>query len=267
MAKLCFKNKWIVVTGASGGLGLEIAKELAINEKANLIIAARRLDKLSELKKNIEGQCDSKVIIIETDLLNHESLYSLYEQAISNVDVYGLINNAGITYYGKTDDKSISTFKNIVDVNFTATMILSLKFLSYFKEKNCGSILNITSGAALIPIPYQSVYSASKHAIQAFTEALIMENRNNNVNISIFAPGGIATEMLTNSGLSKKFPLDSHFNLDPQKAARYAIKAIKKSKYTFIPGFLENIYMFFRKLLPNKLVVGAAEKIYRPNEK
>ena len=73
--------------------------------------------------------------------------------------------------------------------------------------------------------------------------------------------------MITTSGLSKKFPLDSNFNQDPKKAARNAIKAIKKNKYTFIPGFLTNIYMFFRKFLPNRLVVSAAEKIYRPIEK
>jgi uncharacterized protein len=263
MAKLNFKNKWILITGASSGLGKAIALYLAKKENANLVIAARRIDLLNDLKKEIESSSDSSVKIIPIDLSRKDEVEKLFKQAVEMADIYAIINNAGLTFYGKTTIDHLETFEKIIDVNLKASMELTLRFLSLFKEKGEGAILNITSEAGLIPTPYQTVYSASKHAIQVFTEAVRVENKKNGVTICSFAPGGIATEMLTKSGLDKKHGLDSPLNMNVDKAAKLAVKSFKKKKFISVPGFMNKLTVFLTRLFPRKTVANISELIYR----
>lgn len=264
MAKLNFKNKWVLITGASSGLGRAIALYMAKKENANLVVAARRTERLEQLKKEIQSSGDSKVKIITNDLSHPKGPEDLFKKTTEAVDIYAVINNAGITFYGKAEVAHMDRFEKIIDVNLKALMVLSLMFLSLFEKKGEGAILNITSGAGLIPTPFQLVYSACKHAAQAFTEGLYMENRKSKVVISSFAPGGIATEMLTKSGLDKKHGLNSPFNMKAERAAKLAIRAFKKKKFLAVPGFMNKLMLFLVRLFPRKLVAAASELAYRP---
>ncbi len=267
MAKLNFENRWVLVTGASSGLGLALARRLAACEKANLIIAARRKDRLEEIKKEIETGAHTKVEIIPVDLSKDDGVELLFKQATMIGDIYAVINNAGLTSYGKTTAANLDTYENIINVDFKAVMKSCLLFLPYFLERGEGALLNITSAAAFIPTPYQNVYSAAKHAAQAFTECLYREYRNagkNKIVISTFAPGGIRTEMITMSGLVEKHPFDSPFNMKPEIAAQKALRAFKKGKYLAVPGLLNKLTVMLAKHLPRRLVSRAAEIVYRP---
>jgi uncharacterized protein len=264
MAKLNFNDKWVLITGASSGLGRAIAIFMAKNEKANLIIAARRTERLEQLKKEIQSSGNIKVEIITIDLSEPEGAEILFKKATNTADIYAVINNAGITFYGKTEVSQLDRFKKIINVNLNSLMILNLMFFSWFEKKGEGAILNITSEAGLIPTPFQTVYSASKHAAQAFTEGLRMENRKSKVVISSFAPGGIATEMLTKSGLDKKHDLDSPFNMKAEKVAKLAVKAFKKKKFLSVPGFMNKIIVLLVRLVPRKLAAAMSELVYRP---
>ncbi len=264
MAKLNFENKWVLVTGASSGLGKEIALYLARNEKANLIISARRMDRLEELKKEIKSSSDSEVKIIQADLGKSEDVETLFSKSTEMADLYALVNNAGLTFYGKAEAAELERFQLITRLNFLALVTLSLRFLDWFENKGTGAILNVTSEAGFVPIPYQAVYAASKHAAQAFTEALIMENRKSPVVISSYAPGGIATEMLSYSGLDKKYSPDSAVNMNAAKAAKLAVKAFKKKKFLYVPGIMNKLTVFLVRFFPRKLVAWASELIYRP---
>lgn len=263
MAKLNFENKWVLVTGASSGLGKEIARYLAQKEKANLIISARRLDRLEKLKKDIEASCNSSVKVIQADLGNPEDVEKLFRHSTQSTDVFALVNNAGVTFYGKADSSNLERFDMITQVNFKTLVTLTLRFLEWFGKKGGGAILNVTSEAGFIPIPYQAVYAATKHAAQAFTEALIMENRKSPVRICSYAPGGIATEMLSYSGLDKKHSADSTVNMDAGKAAKLAVKAFKNSKFVVVPGLINKLTVFLVRFFPRKLVARATEIVYR----
>jgi hypothetical protein len=254
----------VLVTGASSGLGKEMVLYLAGTEKANVIISARRKERLEELKKEIESMGSTSVKIIVADLSKPEDVEKLFNQSIVMVDLYAVINNAGLTYYGNTEISQLSRFRKILDVNFDAVMNLTLRFLEWFNKKGGGAILNVTSETAFIPIPYQAIYAASKHATQAFTEALHMENKKGNVVICSYAPGGIATEMLQYSGLDQKHPAESPFNMDAAKAAKLGIKAFKKKKFCYIPGFMNKLMAFLIRFAPRKTVAWATEIIYRP---
>jgi len=264
MAKLDLKTKWVLVTGASSGLGRAVALYLAKHEHANLILSARRSDRLEELKTEIKAACNADVRVFQADLACDADVRKLFEFAVQKDDLFAIVNNAGVTFYGPANVENLDQFERIITVNFRSLMTLSLLALDYFKKKGGGAILNITSEASFVPIPYQAVYSATKHAAQSFTEALYQENRGSDVLISSFAPGGIATEMLSISGLDKKHPADSPFNMDAAKCARLAVKSFKKKKFHSIPGFVNKLTVFLVRFFPRKLVASATELVYRP---
>lgn len=263
MSKLNFRNKWVVVTGASSGLGRAIAVELASKEGSNLIIAARRAERLDELKKNIESEFGTMVVTICSDLSDPESVKELYEKSTSERDVYAIINNAGITDFSPSDIKKFDIYEKIIEVNFKAVMKLSLLFLDYFRKKGEGAILNITSMGGLFPLVYQNVYCASKHASQVFTEILSAENENRRITISSFAPGGIVTEMLEYTGLDKKKGTDNIFNQRAEKVARSAVRSFKKGKLLGIPGFTYNLGLQMKRILPRKLLLKMLKNSYK----
>ena len=266
MAKLSFENKWVLVTGASSGLGREIALHLADKEAANLIITARREEKLAELKEEIESKYNRSVYIIRADLSETQEVDKLYKTAIDLADIFAVINNAGMTFYGKATIECYDTFNKIININFMALMKLTLQFIAYFKEKGEGAILNVTSGGGLLPLPFQTVYSASKHAAQAFSEGICSEYRKDGLVISTFAPGGIKTEMIEKSGLDQKIAKDSAANMSAAKVAKIAIKAFKKKKYFAVPGFFNRLLIFMTRLVPRQFITRVTEIIYRlPN--
>lgn len=264
MPRLRFENRWVVVTGASSGLGLEIARRLALVERANLIVAARRGDRLAGLKQEIEQRGETKVEPIEVDLSRPDGADTLFQRSTAIGQVYGVVNNAGVTAYGATTRDQLESYDRIIDVNLRSAMRLTLLFLDYLLERGEGGIQNVTSVAAFIPVPYQSIYSASKHALQCFTEALHAENRGRGIAICSFAPGGIATDMLTDSGLDRKFDRDSRLNMRPERAARKAVAAFKKGKAVAVPGLSNRLVVVLSRLLPRRLLLRLAAHAYRP---
>lgn len=266
MAKLNFKDRWVLVTGASSGLGREIARCMAKQEKAHLVITARRKERLEALKKEIESSGNTRVKVLQTDLSRTDEVDQLFKNATEIADIYAVVNNAGITYYNISKESELDTFERIININLRAPMRLSLKFLSYFQQKGEGALLNISSLTGLITVPYQNAYSASKHALQAFTEGLHMEYRKSGITICTAAPGGIITEMITNVGLDKKIELESPFNMKAEKAAKKVVKAFKKKKFTAVPGLLNKATLFVVRFFPRRLVARFSEFIYRPPE-
>jgi short-subunit dehydrogenase len=264
MAKLDFKDKWVLITGASSGLGRAIALHLARKEKAHLVITARSTPRLEQLKKEIQSWGNTRIHIITADLSQAAEVDNLFNRAIEIARLDAVINNAGFTFYGKARIADLETFEKIMAVNFKAVMNLTLRFLAYFEQRGTGAILNITSEAGLLPTPFQTVYSASKHAAQVFTEGLRMENRKSPVVISSFAPGGIATELLAKSGLDKKHGLHSPFNMNVEKAARLAVRTLKKKKFVSVPGFVNNLILLLTRMFPRKWVAAVSEMVYRP---
>ncbi len=263
MGKLDFKNKWLVVTGASSGLGEALALELASKEGANLIITARRKEKLDSLKSRIESEFKREVIVIESDLSDPKSVENLFRESTGKREIFGIINNAGMTDFNPADIKDFEKYEKIIEVNMKAPIKLSLLFLDYFKKKGEGAILNITSMGAFFPLVYQGAYTASKHGAQVFTEILSKENSGENITISSFAPGGIATEMLSNSGLDKLRGSDDFFNWSAERVAAKAIKSFKKKKLLGIPGFVYKLMLFLKRFMPKKALLKAAERTYR----
>jgi len=263
---LDFTGRLVVVTGASSGLGREIALSLALREKAHVVVAARRRDRLEALKAEIESRSGSHAHVIAVDLGEAEGPQILFREATARGEVGALVNCAGITFYGRTLDAPMATCMQIVAVNQVATMQATMLFLRYFLDRGSGGILSVTSVSGLLPTPYQTVYSASKHAVQIFMEGLSREYRGRGVSICTFAAGSMATEMITGAGLDRKYATGSRVYLDLAKTARYALSSFKKGKLFCVPGILYKTIVVLSRLLPRRLVLSAVGHIYAPRD-
>jgi hypothetical protein len=264
MKVLDFSGKLVVVTGASSGLGREIARNLALKERAHVVAAARRRDRLEELKAETEARCASRIHVLSVDLGSPAGAQTLFREATAIGEVYALVNCAGLTYYGRTLDASMEEYEKIIAVNFLSEMRASMLFLRYFLDRGRGALLTVTSVTAFVPTPYQNVYAATKHGMQTFMEGLAVEYRGKGVAICTFVPGGMATEMITNSGLDRKIGTADRVYMDPARAARKALASFKKARKRAIPGLMYKTVVFLVRLLPRATVAWVVEKIYSP---
>jgi uncharacterized protein len=256
MKKIDFKGKLVVVTGASSGIGREIAKHLAMREGADLLIAARRRDHLEVLKKEIEDGSESRVHTLSLDLGSPDAPQALFREATSLGTVFGLVNCAGATFYGKTFEAPPEKYEQIVALNFVSAMKTSMLFVSYFLERAEGALLNVTSSGGLVPCPYQNVYGATKHAIQQFTEVLAWEYRGRGVAICTFAPAGVDTEMTAADWLRKRRVGSKSFLMPADKAARIAVRAFKRRKLLMVPGVGNRVGLLLTRFLPRRTVAA-----------
>ncbi|MHB8054309.1 MAG: SDR family NAD(P)-dependent oxidoreductase [Candidatus Aminicenantales bacterium] len=264
MRRISFAERLVVITGAASGLGRELAKRMAIVEKANLVVADCLGDRLETLKTEIEAACPVKVFTVCVDLGVPEGAGILHEKAMAAGDVYALINCAGITFYEKTLDRPFAACRRLIQVNCLTVLETTTAFLGHFIEKGEGAILNISSLAGFVTVPYQNYYAATKHAVQTFSEGLSAEYRKKGIVICTFAPGGIATEMIVKSGLDK---LNDPTLLTPAKAAEIAIRGFKKGKLLNVPGMTSKAVVFLHRFLPRKAVIRAAARLYAPKKR
>jgi len=259
MKNLALNNKWILVTGASSGLGQEMARQLAHVHKANLIIAARRADKLEELKAELEKAAGIKVKVIVADLSIPEEADRVINESIANGNLYGAILNAGVTYFGRHTELPWDNFESILKTNVIGVVRMTNSLVKHFDKPGAvGGIMLVSSMAGFFPVPYQAAYSATKAFITAFGNALHNELQNPDFSITVFSPGGIATEMTDNS----KFNDLKGWLMPVSEAAKEGIHAFITRKYNYVPGLLNRIGNVFMNFLPKRFISGKMSKVY-----
>ena len=183
-----------LITGASSGIGLELARIHA--EKGNdLVVIARSADKLEELKSELESAHSVSVYVIAADLSQPTIPQDIYNELESNgIEIEYLINNAGFGGHGQFAKRKWSEDSSMIDVNVKSLTHLTHLFLPKMLERNSGKILNVASTAGFIPGPLQAVYYATKAYVLSLSEALSEEVMSTNVNVTALCPGAVATE-------------------------------------------------------------------------
>lgn len=247
--------KKALITGASSGIGREMAYKLS-ELGYELILAARRKEKLEETAKN----CKSKCTIIEADLSKKEDVYTLFEQVKDEENLCMVINNAGFGLFGKFSESDLKREIEMIELNIKAVHILTKLFLNLFKKKNRGFILNVASSAAFLPGPLMSTYYATKAYVQRLTLATAEELRRekSNVYIGAFCPGPVDTEF---NGVA-----DVTFNLkgiSAEYAAKYAIKKMMKRKILIVPGNVVKLGVFAQRFVPMRLLLRISYNIQK----
>ena len=239
----------ILITGASSGIGKDMARILA--KKADeLILVARDITKLEEVKKELEKE--TKVEIISMDLSKEENCKEIHNR-VKNVDI--LINNAGFGECGNFTKTNLDKDLNMIKTNVIAYHILTKLYLTDMKAENKGKILNVASIAGFMPGPVMATYYATKNYVVRLSEAIREElkKEKSKVQISILCPGPVATNF--NKVANVKFNLRE---ADSMQVAKYAIKKLEKGKFYIIPGIDVKIAKIGAKLLPTTLISKCA---------
>jgi len=262
MKEMKFDSRWVLVTGASSGLGKEMACQLARQYKANLILVARRSETLNLLKSALERDAGIKCRVIAADLSIPADVDRVYEEAIAEGDVYGVILNAGVTHFGRHLDLDWAGFQGLLATNVTSVIRLMSLFTPYLiKKKQGGGVMVVSSVASLLPVPYQSAYAGSKAFVTHFSQSLRQELRDEAVSITVFAPGGIDTAMTRDSKL--RYFENTLFLQDVESCAGDALVAMRARRALYVPGVLNRIQLFFSRFVPRNLVAFIAQSAYR----
>ncbi len=232
-----------LVTGASSGIGREIAKYLD-SLGYEIILVSRDKEKLEEVASNLKNK--SKIIVM--DLCRIEDIKSLYV-LVKNDDIDILVNNAGFGLYGYFSETDLNRELDMIDLNVKAYHVLTKLFLKDMKKKNKGYILNVASSAAFESGPLMSTYYATKSYVYRLTEAINYELKKENVNVTVscLCPGPVDTNF--NNVANVKF------SIKPLKAdyvAKYAVDNMFKNKMLIIPGFKMKMSKFFGRFLSDK---------------
>ena len=224
-----------LITGASSGIGRDIAKELA-KRGYDIIIVARNESKLDELKQEIT---DVNVEVIPMDISIRENCIKLHDQ-VGFVDI--LVNNAGFGLFGKFITTDLDRELEMVDLNVKSLHILTKLFIQDMVEKNTGYILNVSSIAGHLPGPFMSTYYATKHYVSNLSESINEEMKKEGLKVKIgtLNPGPVRTNF--NNVANVKFNLSS---LSSEYVAKYTVDKILKGKTDITPGFSIKCTRFF----------------------
>jgi uncharacterized protein len=261
MERMNFRDRRVLVTGASSGLGLELARALARDHRANLVLVARREERLLALQKELTEAYGIFVDCIAADLSLLSEAERVLDIVLSRGPVYAAILNAGITHFGHHDELSFDGFEKMLDLNVRGTVRLTAGLARALElEGQHGGILLVASLSGLTPVAYQSAYSGTKGFLVKYGWALHHELKARGVTVSVFAPGGIVSEMT----VGERFNDLRAWLMPVEKAARSALSGFSRRKPLIIPGFLYNWgRAFLLKILPEDFLVARMAAQYR----
>ena len=254
-------KKMALITGASSGIGYELAKIHAAHGD-NLILVARSEGKLNELAENLRKNQGISVTVIAADLSELNAPKALFDKVqAQQLQVDYLINNAGFGDYGKFVETDWEKEKQMIQLNITALTELTKLFLPQMVEKKYGKIMNVASTAAFQPGPLMAIYYATKSYVLHFSEAINNEVAEFGVSVTALCPG--ATEsgfqsaaQMEDSKLVKGKKLPSS-----KEIAQFGFNAMMRGKEVAIPGFMNKLMVFFLRFTPRSWVVKLVRKI------
>lgn len=247
-----------LITGASSGIGREIAKYLD-QLGYETILVARDKSALESLQKSLKNK--SKIVLM--DLENLENLKSLYV-LVKNDGIDILVNNAGFGVFGEFSKTELSKEMEMLDLNIRCVHILMKLFLKDMKKRNSGYILNVSSSASFMPGPLMSSYYASKAYVTRLTEAVSYELKKSGskVRVSCLCPGPVNTNFNQVAGV--EFSIKP---LNPSYVAKYAIDSMLKGKVVIVPGFRIKCSKFFSRFASDHFIMRIVYKIQKKKEK
>lgn len=254
-----FRNRSVLVTGASAGLGREMAKRLAIAYGANVLAVARRIDRLELLREEVKAS-GGKMRILGADLSKSADVDRVIEECSKGDPLYAAVLSAGVTHFGHFEDLEWSAFEAMLQTNVSSTVRLATELLPSIERSNLGGgLLLVASLAGFSPVPYQAAYAGTKAFVVNFGASLWHELRGRNVSITTYAPGGIATEMTA----GERFNLLRRWLMPVDEAALEGIEAFRRRKYVHVPGRLNQLGGVLMKVLPARLVGARLARAYK----
>ena len=234
------QNKVVVITGASSGIGKALAEKYA-SEGWNLVLAARRIERLEELKKQFP---QVEVLALKTDVTIESDCKNLIDKTLGKfgrIDI--LINNAGISMRAVLENLDLEVIRKVMDVNFWGTVYCTKYALPYLL-KSKGSLVGVISVGGYVGLPGRSGYSASKFAMRGFLDSVRIENRRSGLHVLIAAPGFTTSEirkhaLVANGSQQGETPRNENEMMSAEECARKIYRAVKRRQRKIILTFIQ----------------------------
>ena len=258
-----WQNKWALVSGASAGIGVALAEELAAGG-THLLLTARRLDRLEKLAADLRKKYEIQTQVFAADLAKREAPEKIFEHTKEEglrIDL--LINNAGFGQYGELHKVEKQRLVDMVEVNCTAVVHLTRLFLPDMVARRAGDILIVASTAAFQAVPYISTYAASKAFDLYFAEGLAEEMKPHGIRVCALCPGSTESEFHTVAG-QEKFTAKHQEPAD--KVARTGLQALVAGKSYVISGLGNYLGAHSQRVVPRRVVTRIAAKMFRPDK-
>ena len=252
---------YVLITGASSGIGKVFAKEYAFRGN-NLILVARSSEKLNALANTLGNTYGIDVRTFSQDLSLPDSAEKVFDFCKSEKLAVGtLVNNAGFGLDGAFDSQPLESHEKMVVLHNLTLIKLTYLFLPEMKHRNQGEILNLSSITAFQGIPFNAIYAATKAFVLSFSESIREELRHSGIRVLALCPG------LTETDIFEKTGIDPHLTLmpvgPPEPVVKAAIKALKKNKSYIAPGLINKILIHGGRLLPRTVMLKLAMALSR----
>ncbi len=257
-------NKTALITGASSGIGYELAKCFAA-DGCHLVLVSRSEDELHNIADDFQIKYGVRVDVLAKDLFDPEASYEVYEEVIEKgIVVNYLVNDAGQGVYGKFAETSLEEELDIIQLNVSSLVVLTKLFLKDMLARNEGRILQLGSVVSKTPAPYSAVYGGTKAFIYSFTQAVIQELEGTNVTMTALRPGATDTDFFRKEG-GEDMRVVQEGSLDsPDKVARDGYEAMLKGTDSVVSGLKNKIMDKLGDLMPDTMRAKQAKKQHEP---
>jgi len=244
-------NKWVLITGASSGIGKALAFELA-GRGYNLFLTSQDEQPLHQVAAECRQQYNIETQAHVADLSCLESVDGLIAALlVAPIEVECLVNNAGFGVGGEFLRTDLARELDLLNVQLAAMLKLTKTVLPQMIARKKGRILNVASVYAFAPVPFQAVYSATKAFLLSFSEALGEELKHTGVTVTTLCPGTTRTEFRARAGIAQK---NKAAGASPEAVAKIAVRQALKGKHLVVPGFANRVFVFFTRHLPVSVV-------------
>ena len=255
------ENSWALITGSSSGIGEVFAKRFA-REGWNVALVARSTGKLEALGRSLETDNRIKALVIPADLTDRDVPRQVYDAVRQKgIVVDALVNNAGSGAAGRFSEVSLTDYLSMIDLNIRSLVELTHLFFPEMMTRRRGLILNISSTACFQPLPFSSVYAATKAFVTSFSEALWLETKGTGIRVLNLCPGLTKTDFGVRAGFPD-FHLDPHAE-NPEQVVETAFRALRGNVPTAISGWKNKVLVFLERFVPHRLLLPAVMSIQK----
>jgi uncharacterized protein len=261
------KDKVIVITGASSGIGKQVAIDFANEGVKGVAIVARNRDRLNELALEIQDKCEC--IVCPCDVSDKSAVVSMAGNVLEkfgNIDV--LVNNAGYGILGKVQVQSIDEIEAVTATNYLGMIYCTKAFLSSMLARKNGHIVNVASLAASFGIPGLAAYCGSKFAMLGFSESLSHELRGTGVGITVVSPIGVRTNFFDHPSFKKKKSWNTRYSLDATTVSKSVLKASTSRRFEIVVPFFMRGAIWLKHTIPyvtNPIVSKSFSRMMDPD--
>ncbi|GAA4278467.1 SDR family NAD(P)-dependent oxidoreductase [Aquimarina mytili] len=254
-------KKTALITGASSGIGLELARVHA-SKGDNLVLVARNQTKLEAIKLEIEKKYEIDVLIIVKDLSTPNATQSVFDETQQKgIQVDFLINNAGFGDFGMFYETDWEKEHNMITLNITAVTEFTKLYLKEMVKRNSGKIMNVASTAAFQPGPTMAVYYATKAYVLHFSEAIANELKDKKITVTALCPGATESGFQSVAQMKESKLVKGKKLPSSKSVALYGYKAMMKGKTVAIHGFMNRVLANSVRFMPRKMVTTVTRSV------